>query len=561
MKYSGSFCGTVRKYRGQLAPYKNILVVLDTESMPAFLSIAPLSRAAHLNSSDLCVISKNDTLLQSMEMCWRLHDKTRDSAGKAALRGFIGAANIAGFEKLFQMPDCMLRCGPGGFLGTVAMEYRPGWFRKYRWQLLVKTCRKILRDVYRLGKRERFGIGFELVPAKCTKPLEDYLDSFAIAYAMKAASARAATMTASTQRDSCLMPMNRISDLRTTLLGCELSKNFAENVFRKYGRLSPHIHGERIEVSSAVFSISGQGCSGRHLFGERIGYPAPGNKTRWQSPGGFIYKLDYFPQTRHDARPPLSRVAFTSTLPVDIFIESCNIDWLKMKKTNDRLRRIISQSERIVVSSESGSSFTVYPYGRVHGSDVSTREKINQAYRRTSGALAGTMANLPGGEVFLTPDYVHGKIVGDVIINIEESHRLSSRQPLVIETDKRGYIISDGPKKIIQLIEKKKKEAKKQLRLMKKSMPKDIFELKIRNFNRIGEFAINTNPKARICNYLIVNEKAKNMIHVALGSGFEPERTTAYHMDVVIDAMGQKLDIVGQGKRNWRIMRKGKLVA
>ena len=95
-----------------------------------------------------------------------------------------------------------------------------------------------------------------------------------------------------------------------------------------------------------------------------------------------------------------------------------------------------------------------------------------------------------------------------------------------------------------------------------KALPKNIIKMKKDNFNKIGEFAINTNPKARLCNYLIVNEKIAGMIHIALGSGFEDDRATVYHYDVVINAKEQKLDIYGlKGKNKLWMMKKGKLVA
>ena len=52
------------------------------------------------------------------------------------------------------------------------------------------------------------------------------------------------------------------------------------------------------------------------------------------------------------------------------------------------------------------------------------------------------------------------------------------------------------------------------------------------------------------------------MIHLALGSGFEADRATYYHTDIVIDSPRQQLDIYGvakDGKKHW-IHRKGKFV-
>ena len=117
--------------------------------------------------------------------------------------------------------------------------------------------------------------------------------------------------------------------------------------------------------------------------------------------------------------------------------------------------------------------------------------------------------------------------------------------------------------KFDQRIKEKKKEAMKVLLKQEKykALPKKIIQMKKDNFNKIGEFAINTNPKARLCNYLIVNEKIAGMIHIALGSGFEDDRASVYHYDVVINAKEQKLDIYGlKGNKKFWMMKKGKLV-
>jgi len=174
------------------------------------------------------------------------------------------------------------------------------------------------------------------------------------------------------------------------------------------------------------------------------------------------------------------------------------------------------------------------------------------------------MANIPGGEMFVTPEYVTGTIVGDVVINIDQSYRLSPREPFVIKAEKRTYTVKSGPRALVRKLKTRKRESWKHLLLLEehKSMPQKLIDLNKKNFEQIGEFAINTNPQAELCDYLIVNEKIARMIHVALGSGFEPDRMTTYHVDIVIDAPRQKLDIYGVGsdkKKHW-ILRKGHFV-
>ena len=152
-----------------------------------------------------------------------------------------------------------------------------------------------------------------------------------------------------------------------------------------------------------------------------------------------------------------------------------------------------------------------------------------------------------------------------MVISIDQSYLLSEKNPLVIEADKGSYKIVSGPKDIMDKLNEKKKEAWEMILAQEKSKsaPKELIDLRKSNFSKIGEFAINTNPKAKLCDYLIVNEKIAGMIHIALGSGFEPDRATDYHIDIVVNSPRQKLDIYGidkEGNEHW-IIRKGEFVA
>ena len=200
----------------------------------------------------------------------------------------------------------------------------------------------------------------------------------------------------------------------------------------------------------------------------------------------------------------------------------------------------------------------------VRPDDGDIKEKINSEYLKKTGIKAGNMANLPSGESFVTPEYVKGTIIGDVVISIDQSYLLSDKEPLVIESDGKKYKIISGPNEIIKKLEEKKKEAWKMIMNQErfKSLPQEIIDLKKKNFNMIGEFSVNTNPSAKLCDYLIVNEKIARMIHIALGSGFEPDRATEYHTDIVINSPRQKMDIYGvdeKGKKYW-IIKKGEFV-
>jgi len=589
MKYDeNNFISSVEEYKSILGNIKSksFLVVFDISNKDAFFSIAPLSRAIHELGGDMHVIGidEKSEALDAIKDVWRVYksEKSGTSDDKtSALRDFIDVIekkDKGKFERLFESPDYSIEAKENSFEGDFSLPFKSGWFKEHREEELNETCKKIWKDVYDLKDGERISLGFVLIQKDemLGHPLEDYLDSYAISSMMMLSCRTMAkiSMGASTQRNSMLATAEKISELKTVLLGCELSKEVDEDIFIKYKKISKLLDLDRIKPVDASFFIAGKGYHGKHVFGESIGYPSLNKKTRWQSPGQMIYKLDFYPQTESDDRDPIARVGFTETLPVDIFIETCNIDWKVMRERNFKIKEIADRCKLIkIIGEEINGLKTDFEVGLikkdgahrwVRTSDTDVREKINSEYLKRTGIKAGTMANLPGGEAFVTPEYVKGKIIGDVVISIDQSYRLSEKEPLVIEADGFKYKVISGPKDIIKKLQEKKDEAWEGILNQEKfkSLPQDIIDLKKKNFNMINEFAMNTNPKAKLCDYLIVNEKIARMIHVALGSGFEPDRATDYHTDIVINSPRQKMDIYGvddKGKEHW-IIKKGEFV-
>jgi hypothetical protein len=569
---------------------KSFLLVFSPDDEKAFFSTAALSMAIHELNGNLNVMCFKDysATLDSLLKSWKIYKDYKKNiknnvtkSFKIFLKAVEKQIKSKEIEYLFKAPDFILKTGRNGFCGSFNLEYKTTWVKKRKQKLLEKTCDVIWESVYNLKQNEIVSVGFELMPKlkDIDNKLSDYLDSLFISYEMYKSASKITndvSMSAFSQKNSMLEKMEKVSDLRTTLIGLELSKNINENVFKKFKIFSKYIQTSKIKINSAAFFISAKGYSGIHSFGQKIGYPTLNKKSRWPSPGGIIYKPDYAPQTKFETRLPKARLGFTETLPIEVFIETCNVNWDDIKRKNDFLIDIANKCEKIIIKSSIKSNKkykTNFEVGLIknngkrrqaRGSDVEIRNIINQTFYKKTKLKAGSQANLPGGEMFVTPEYVNGMIVGDVVINIDASYKLNPKKPLVISSTKNGYKILSGEKKIVDKINTKKKEAWSMIKKQEKykSLPESIIKIKKDNFNKIGEFAVNTNPKAKLCDYLIVNEKIAGMIHIALGSGFEDDKATEYHSDIVIDAINQKLDIYGIddiGNKH-HIMQKGKLV-
>ena len=57
-----------------------------------------------------------------------------------------------------------------------------------------------------------------------------------------------------------------------------------------------------------------------------------------------MLKDSHTPQSFIEERPPMMRYAITETLPIDIFIETCNIDYNEIRKRSATIRDATNMS-------------------------------------------------------------------------------------------------------------------------------------------------------------------------------------------------------------------------
>ena len=585
----GKFNEAVKRYKKSLGTIRGKIILVDLElsNEQAFFSIAPLSRAVHELGGDITIFAhpgKSETL-RVLRDTWKIYqDLNAGVKGKetSALREFIKAVDAKAkekgkFKKIFVPPEMQLVAESGGFGGDAALQFETEWFEWRMKDELFETCKKIWNLGYALKKNEKASIGFEVVPAKPELPFKDYLDSYAIARAMYETAVNVCSgvyMGTASSRKTKLEPMLRVDDLAATLRGCEYEKNINEPVFKKFRALSKVIHAEKLKSTQAGFGIHGEGYGGKHFFGTAIGYPTPNKKARWLAPGMMFLKASWHSQTKQDNRMPQTRYAITETLPIENFVRTCNINYPEMRRRNAEIQKVVDRCETLYVKGNEVKggktdlkvSLRKWDGTKVNakGSDSDVRSVLNKRALKKMGVKAGMYDNFPGGECFFTPYDLNGTAVGDTVINVDRSYVIPVQNPLVVKFNKGNYRVLSGPASLIKKMDSEKKDSKKLIAMYRrnKSMPEKLLKTYEKNFTKAGEFAINTNPKAKLSNYLIENEKIARMIHIALGSGFDVGSETMYHWDFVINIVRQKADIYctdKKGKTHW-IIKKGNFV-
>jgi len=219
MKYDEKkFNSSVEGYKKILGNVKSksFLVVFDISNKKAFFSIAPLSRAIHELNGDMHVvgIDKKSESLEALYDVWKVFKKDKDEKFDSktnALMEFIEEVDKrekGKFIGLFEGPDYILEVKGFGFEGDFTLPFKDDWFKGYMSKELDETCGKIWKDVYDLKVKEKVSIGFVLIQKQemLGHPLEDYLDSYAISWHMRAncKNNNEISMGSSTQRGSML---------------------------------------------------------------------------------------------------------------------------------------------------------------------------------------------------------------------------------------------------------------------------------------------------------------------------------------------------------------------
>lgn len=240
------------------------------------------------------------------------------------------------------------------------------------------------------------------------------------------------------------------------------------------------------------------------------------------------------------------RAFWSPSITEDMYRKTVPLNYEELRKTCEKVARVLSRSEEIRITSSKGTDITI---------GVRKRKAMKDD---GDFKMPGSGGNLPCGEVFISPEIGNseGKIVFDGSIAID-------RDEIIIKNPIECHVKEGFVRKIIGSSEAKRlKDAVKRGEKMpfklleEKKVSKSLAQIMSENATHLGEFGIGLNPKARIVGNMLEDEKVYGTCHIALGSNYDEDAPAMIHFDGLI----KKPTILTRiGRKEVIIMERGEL--
>jgi leucyl aminopeptidase (aminopeptidase T) len=197
-----------------------------------------------------------------------------------------------------------------------------------------------------------------------------------------------------------------------------------------------------------------------------------------------------------------TRIATLPGITVDSFIRGLSADYAEIKRLSEYVRHVLANHQQAIVTSPSGTDLTI----DLGNEPIQSIGDITQP---------GTFSNLPDGESELAPTNANGVLVVDRC-----GHYITEPTKIVISN---GFMtdIEQSPsgKRFEQLIN-------------------DAMEMDGNtNAQFIAEFAIGTNPTARVTGNILEDEKVLGTCHIAFGDNTSypgGSNESVLHIDTIV---------------------------
>jgi aminopeptidase len=211
-----------------------------------------------------------------------------------------------------------------------------------------------------------------------------------------------------------------------------------------------------------------------------------------------------------------------------IMVEGMRADFLQIDALSQRLVERARSAERIICKTP-------------HGTDFEAKLSPKLKWLKTSGIIQpDKWGNLPGGEIFTSPENTNGVFVVDGVVGDYLCERYGDLHdsPLTIEVENNRI--------------RSLKSANRDL--------KDDFALYTsgdENSDRVGEFAIGTNTACtRVIGHILQDEKIPG-VHIAFGHPYSEHTGANWVSKTHIDCVGRDFDIWFDSEQ---VMRGGKFL-
>jgi len=213
-----------------------------------------------------------------------------------------------------------------------------------------------------------------------------------------------------------------------------------------------------------------------------------------------------------------------------VFETGLSVNYREVWKFSDKIFNIVKTCREIRIKSESGTDLILRfsPKYRWINSKGDMRKKGH------------TGTNLPGAEVYTYPERVEGIFVADVEMGdyFTEKYGFLEKTPVLLHI-KNGRVTS---------ITCENSGLQKEL---EEYMRKDS------NANRIGEFALGTNPFLKDYIGVFLQDEKVPGVHIALGNPYPEETGAPYKSQAHLDCITGKASVWVDGKK---IMERGSYV-
>ena len=222
------------------------------------------------------------------------------------------------------------------------------------------------------------------------------------------------------------------------------------------------------------------------------------------------------------------RHAHMVNINAQIMREGMRADFVKVDKISTRVWEIVSAAQTIRAKTPAGTNLSA---------------EFNERYRwiKTSGIISpNKWSNLPGGEVFTTPEQVDGTFVIDGVVGDYLCDKFGDLQyePLTIRV--QGNRLKEASSTNHQLEEEFWR-----------------YTHTDENSDRVGEFAIGTNIEIRdVIGHILQDEKIPG-VHIAFGNPYAEHTGANWYSSTHIDVVGRHFDIWAD---DCQIMRAGEFL-